>query len=92
MHKVRSGFSLKLMKLKFTAFYLHDTQLHWTLCNPVDRSPPGFSVRGKNTGVVAMLSSGGSSQSSDGTSVSRVSCTGRHVLYQGHCLGTPLLA
>jgi len=46
MHEVRSGFSLKLMKLRFRAFYLHGTHSYWTLCDPMDCSPPGFSVHG----------------------------------------------
>ena len=44
-----------------------------TLCNPMDCSPPGPSVHGdspdKNTGVVAMPSSRGSSQPRDRTQV-----------------------
>ena len=52
-------------------------QLHLTLCDPMDCSPPGSSVRGdspgKNTGVVTMPSSMGSSQPRDQTWVSNVS-------------------
>ena len=46
-----------------------------TLCNPLDCIPPGFSLRwdspGKNTGVVGIPFSRGSSWPRDGT---RVSC------------------
>ena len=53
------------------------TQLRLTLCDPMDCSPPGSSVRGdspgKNTGVVTMPSSMGSSQPRDQTWVSNVS-------------------
>ena len=52
-------------------------QLRLTLCDPMDCSPPGSSVRGdspgKNTGVVTMPSSMGSSQPRDQTWVSNVS-------------------
>ena len=51
-------------------------QSYPTLCNPVDCNPPGFSVcgasPGKNTGVVWKISSRGSSQARNGTSVSRI--------------------
>ena len=51
------------------------TQLCLTLCDPLDCSPPGFSVHGdspdKNTAVDAKPSSRGSSQTSDQTQVSR---------------------
>ena len=51
----------------------------------MDCSPPGSSVRGilqvKILEWVAMLSSRGSSQLSDGTYVSHVSCIGRWILY-----------
>ena len=47
-----------------------------TLCDPMDCSLPGFSVHGdppgKNTGVVAMPCSRGSSQPRDQTQVSRI--------------------
>ena len=48
-------------------------QLCLTLCDPMDCILPGFSVHGdypgKNTGVIAMPSSRGSSQPKDGTQV-----------------------
>ena len=51
-------------------------QLCPTLCDPMDCSLPGFSVRGdspgKNTGWVAMPSSRGSSQTGDQTQVSHI--------------------
>ena len=40
-----------------------------------------WDAPGRNTGVVAMPSSGGSSQHGDQTWVSRVSCVGRWILY-----------
>ena len=55
-----------------------------TLCNTMDCSPPGSSVRGifqaRILEWVAMPSSRGSSQPRDHTRVSYVSCTGRQVL------------
>ena len=52
------------------------TQWCLTLCNPVDCSQPGSSIHGdspgKNTGVVSMPSSRGSSQPRDQTQVSRI--------------------
>ena len=54
-------------------------------CSPMDCSPPGSSVHGilqvRILEWVAMLSSRGSSQLSDGTYISLVSCTGRWILY-----------
>ena len=56
-----------------------------TLCNPMDCSLPGFSVYGilqaRIPNWVTMPSFRGSSQHKDRTIVSRVSCTGRQVLY-----------
>ena len=55
-----------------------------TLCDLMDCSPPGFSVRGilqaRILEWVAMSSSRGSSRPRDQTQVSCVSCTGRRVL------------
>ena len=52
-----------------------------TLCDPMDCSPPNFSVHGiLQAGMlewIAMPSSRGSSQSKDQTYVSYVSCIGR---------------
>ena len=54
------------------------------LCDPMDCSPPGSSVRGilqeRILEWVAMPSSRGSSQPSDQTQVSYVSCIGRRIL------------
>ena len=56
-----------------------------TLCDPMDCSPPNFSVHGiLQAGMlewIAMPSSRGSSQSKDQTYVSYVSCIGRWALY-----------
>ena len=56
-----------------------------TLCNPMDCSPPGFSVHGilqaRILEWVAMSSSRGSSRLRDWTHVSYISWIGRWVLY-----------
>ena len=56
-----------------------------TLCDPMDHSPPGSSVRGifqaRVLEWVAVPSSRGSSQPRDLTGISYVSCIGRWVLY-----------
>ena len=56
-----------------------------TLCNPMDCSHPGSSVPGifqaRILEQVAISSSRGSSQPRDQTHTSRVSCTGRSILY-----------
>ena len=56
-----------------------------TLCNPMDRSPPGSSVHGilqaRILEWVAMPFSRGSSRPRNRTPVSYISCTGRQVLY-----------
>ena len=56
-----------------------------TLCDPMDCSPPGSSVRGdspgKSTGVGAMPFSRGSFQSRDRTHISYISGIARQVLY-----------
>ena len=56
-----------------------------TLCNTLDCSPPGSSVRGifqpRILEWVAISSSRGSSQPRDPTWVSYVSCIGRWILY-----------
>ena len=58
-----------------------------TLCDPVDRSPPGSSVHGILQASilegVVISSSRGSFPPRDQTQVSYTSCTGRWVLY--HC-------
>ena len=67
-----------------------------TLCDPMDCSPPGFSVHGilqaRILEWVAMLSSRGSSWPRDQTCISFVSCTGRQVLYHSHHLRGPSLS
>ena len=63
-----------------------------TLCNPLDRSPPGSSVQrisqARLLEWVAMPSSRGSSRPRDQTGVSYVSCIGRRVLYHQRHLGS----
>ena len=58
-----------------------------TLCDPMDSSPPGSSVRGIfQAGIleqVAIFSSRGSAWPRNRTQVSCVSCTGKWILY--HC-------
>ena len=60
-------------------------QLHLTLCDPVDCSPPGPSVHGilqaRILEWVAISFSRGSSWPRDRTQISGVSCTGRRILY-----------
>ena len=60
-------------------------QLYPTLCDPMDRSPPGSSVHGilqaRILEWVAMPSPRGSSQPRDRTQVFYVSCIDRQVLY-----------
>ena len=59
-------------------------QSHPTLCDPMDHSPLGSSVRGilyRRTLAVAMPSSRGSSRSRDWTHISYVPWIGRQVLY-----------
>ena len=62
-------------------------QLCLTLCNPLEYSPPGFSVHGilqaRTLQWIAMPSSRGSSQPRNWTWVSYVSCIGRQVLNLG---------
>ena len=63
------------------------------LCDPVDCSPPGFSVHGifqaRILEWVATPSSKGSSRPRDRTRVSYISCIGRWFLYHQHHLGSP---
>ena len=62
-------------------------QLYLILCDPMDCSPPGSTVRGifqaRILEWVAISFSRGPSQSSDQTQVSCISCIGRQILY--HC-------
>ena len=64
-----------------------------TLCDPMDCSSPGPSVRGiLQAGIlewVVLPFSRGSSQPRDRTRVSYVSCVGRRVLYHQSHLGSP---
>ena len=94
-------YSLLLLQVKFpyrdfSHWYLLCTrpqslQSCLTLCDPVDRSPPGSSVRGilqaKILELVAMPSSRGSSQP-----MSLVSCIGERVLYHQRHLGSLIFA
>ena len=70
------------------------TQLPLTLCDPVDCSPPGFSVyeiiQARILEWVAISSSKRSSRPRDQAHISYVSCIGRRVLYHQH-LGSPML-
>ena len=60
-------------------------QLHQTLCNSMDCSPPGFSVPGifqaRIPEWVAISYSRGPSQPRDRTHFFCVSCIGRQILY-----------
>ena len=60
-------------------------QLCPALCDPMDCSPPGSSVhrifQARMLELVAISSSRGSSWHRDQTRVSRISCTGRWILY-----------
>ena len=68
-------------------------QLCPTICDPMDCSPPGSSVHGilqaRILEWVANAFSRKSSQPSDQTSVSYVSCTGSEILYHYCYLGSP---
>ena len=70
---------------KVTSLCCCCAQSYLTLCDPMDCSPPGSSVRGilqaRILEWVAMPSSRGPSWPRDRTHVSYVSCTGRQVLY-----------
>ena len=62
------------------------------LCDPMDCSPPGFSIRGifqaRTLEWVALPSSRGSSRPRDRNRISYISCTGRRILYRcTTCLG-----
>ena len=61
------------------------TQMCASLCDPMDCSPPGSPVHGISQARilqwVAISSSRGSSRPRDQTGVSRVSCSGRQILY-----------
>ena len=85
---------LLLFSTSKSTFYIcvcaKSLQLYQTLCDPMDRSPPGSSVRGilqaRILEWVAMPSSRGSSRPGDWTCVS---CVGRVVLYHQCHLGSP---
>ena len=74
-----------LFYVYFLCLHAKSLQSFPTLCNPVDCSPPGFSLHGilqaRILEWVAMPSSRGSSQPRDRTRVSYISCIGRRVLY-----------
>ena len=65
-------------------------------CDPLDCSPPGFSVHGisqaRTVEWAAISFFRGSSQPRDRTCVSYVSCIGRQVLYHYHHLGSPYIS
>ena len=65
------------------------------LCNPIDWSPPGSSVQGILQARIlewaATSSSGGPSQSSDGTCFSYILCISRWAVYHQRHLGSPFL-
>ena len=66
---------------------------HVRLCDPVDSSPPGFSVhrilQKRILEWVALSSSRGFSQPRGWTGASHFSCIGRWVVYHLHHLGSP---
>ena len=66
-----------------------------TLCNPVDCSPPGSSVRrisqARILDWVAISSSSGSSRARDRTCIFCAPCIGWWILYHWHCLESPIL-
>ena len=68
-------------------------QLHLTLCDPMNCSPPGSSVHGILLARIlewATISSPReSSGPTDQSAISYVSCIGRWILYQYHHLGSP---
>ena len=63
------------------------------LCSPMDCSPPGSSGHGilqaRILEWVAMPSCRGSPRPRDGSHISYVSCIGRQLLYDWHCLEVP---
>ena len=71
----------------------HGTQSCLTLCGLIDYSPSGSSVHGISQasilGCVAISSSGESSQPSDQTRVSCISCIGRPFLFPTEPPGKP---
>ena len=64
-----------------------------TLCDPMDCSSPGSSVRGisqaRTLEWVAISYSRGSSRPREQTLLSCISCIGRQILYRKHPLGSP---
>ena len=88
--KVQSCF-IQRTKLRTWAHDTHACVLsHFSLCNPMDCSPPGSSVHGiLQAGIldwVTMPPSRGPSPPRDQT---HNSCIGRRVLYHQHHLGSP---
>ena len=91
MQRVISDYNLKIessFKILVTCVCMHacvHAQLCWTLCDPMDCSPPGSSVHGIPQAsilkCVAISFSRGSSRPRDQTSVSGISCIGRQILY-----------
>ena len=68
-------------------------QLCPTLCDPMDRSPPGSSVhrilQARILEWISMPSSRGSSRPRDQTHILYASCIGRQVLYECHLGSSP---
>ena len=68
-------------------------QLCLTLCDPMDRSPPGSSVhrilQARILEWTSMPSSRGSSRPRDQTHIFYASCIGRQVLYECHLGSSP---
>ena len=76
--------------LTSSLFFSVCAQPHPTLCYPMDCSPPGSSVHGISQARIlergAISSSRGSSRPRDRT---RISCTGKRILYPLSHLGSP---
>ena len=87
--------SAKLRSMPGSLVAVKSLQSGLTLCNPMDRSPPGSSVhrilQARILEWVVMPSSRGSSQPRNQTCISYMSCIGRQVLYHSHHLGIPLM-
>ena len=87
---------LKIEKLYIYIYSMHAKTLQScpSLCDPMDCSLPGSSVCGilqaRILEWVTISFSRGTSQPRDQTHVSRVSCTGRWVLYHYSHLGSPI--
>ena len=76
---------MRAQSLRFSHVQLFVTKLTIALQAPLSWDSPG-----KNTGVGSMYSSRGSSQPSDQTHISDISCIGWQVLYHSSHLGSPI--